>query len=383
MLKGKDTVSFEDHWPSLRPTVLKLLKQESVSKAEWQDLFYGVHLICLWVDKGGSKIYESLQEDISAYIKQAQINILAQREEQALINAYIIEWRKFFTQSNYLPSPFRQLELSKQQISSSNNSQGPSNSSNATVTSSGVAASSSAANSSNSTGGSSSSAKNASHGEILVRELMLNLWNEGIFKDITYRLQESAMKLVQAERIGDAFDSQLVIGVRDSYVNLCSNQEDRLMIYRENFEAAYIKTTADFYRLKAHEQLQAHGVQAFMRYADTKLREEEARAQRYLEPSSFDGLKAACVSVLVNDPLPTLLAECTPLIRLGDTERLQLMFRLLDRVNDGVEPMLNDLGKFLTHSSYPLVQLIEIHSISQKLTSCRMVCKIWYRLLTS
>lgn len=342
MLKGKDTVSFEDHWPSLRPTVLKLLKQESVSKTEWQDLFYGVHLICLWVEKGGSKIYESLQEDISAYIKQAQVNILAQREEQALINAYIIEWRKFFTQSNYLPSPFRQLEIYKNAVSSNSN-QGPSNSSNSTATSGLGAASSSASNASGS-GGGSSSQKNASHGETLVRELMLNLWNEGIFKDITYRLQESAMKLVQAERIGDAFDSQLVIGVRDSYVNLCSNQEDRLMIYRENFEAAYIKTTADFYRLKAHEQLQAHGVQSFMRYADTKLREEEARAQRYLEPSSFDGLKAACVAVLVKDPLPTLLAECTPLIKSGDTDRLQLMFRLLDRVVDGVEPMLNDLG---------------------------------------
>lgn len=319
---------------------MKLLKQESVTKAEWQDLFYGVHLICLWVDKGGSKIYESLQEDISAYIKQAQVNIMAQREEQALINAYIVEWRKFFTQSNYLPSPFRQLELSKHNLSSI--SQG--NSSNSTAASAGGGASSSSGIN-NSTSGSSLSQKNSSHGETLVRELMLNLWNDGIFKDITYRLQESAMKLVQAERIGDAFDSQLVIGVRDSYVNLCSNQEDRLMIYRENFETAYIKTTADFYRLKAHEQLQANGVQAFMRYADVKLREEEARAQRYLEPSSFDGLKAACVAVLVKDPLPTLLAECTPLIKSGDTDRLQLMFRLLDRVSDGVEPMLRDLGK--------------------------------------
>ncbi len=29
--------------------------------------------------------------------------------------------------------------------------------------------------------------------------------------------QNSAMKLVQAERNGESFDSQLVIGVRDSY----------------------------------------------------------------------------------------------------------------------------------------------------------------------
>lgn len=44
------------------------------------------------------------------------------------------------------------------------------------------------------------------------------------------------MKLVHAERNGEAFDSQLVIGVRESYVNLCSNSVDKLQIYRDNFE---------------------------------------------------------------------------------------------------------------------------------------------------
>lgn len=345
MLRGKDTVTFEERWPLLRPTVLKLLEQKSVSKTEWHDLFYGVHLICLWDEKDRTRIYECLQDDITAYIKEAQTNILAQREEQALINAYIVEWRKFFTQSNYLPLPFRQLELSKAQSASCLQNANSSNSTAISVSgaslSSSASGASAAANSSS--GSSSSSQKNCTQGEALVRELMLNLWNVGIFRDITARLQESAMKLVQAERNGDAFDSQLVIGVRDSYVNLCSNQQDKLLIYRENFEAAYLKTTADFYRLKAHEQLQANGVQSFMRYADTKLREEEARAQRYLEPSSFDALKAACVSVLVQDTLPTLLAECTPLIKASDIERLQLMFRLLDRVALGVDPMLNDL----------------------------------------
>lgn len=41
---------------------------------------------------------------------------------------------------------------------------------------------------------------------------MLDSWNESIFSDIKHRLQESAMKLVHAERNGEAFDSQLVIG---------------------------------------------------------------------------------------------------------------------------------------------------------------------------
>lgn len=48
-------------------------------------------------------------------------------------------------------------------------------------------------------------------------QLMLETWNGSIFSDIKYRLQDCAMKLLQAERNGKVFDSQLVIGVRESY----------------------------------------------------------------------------------------------------------------------------------------------------------------------
>lgn len=46
---------------------------------------------------------------------------------------------------------------------------------------------------------------------------MLDSWNQSIFNDIKQRLQDSAMKLVRTERNGEKFDSQLVIGVRESY----------------------------------------------------------------------------------------------------------------------------------------------------------------------
>jgi hypothetical protein len=38
--------------------------------------------------------------------------VLSHQEDQALLKAYIAEWRKFFTQCDYLPTPFRQLESS-------------------------------------------------------------------------------------------------------------------------------------------------------------------------------------------------------------------------------------------------------------------------------
>lgn len=54
-------------------------------------------------------------------------------------------------------------------------------------------------------------------------QLMLDTWNESIFSNIKNRLQDSAMKLVHAERLGEAFDSQLVIGVRESYGTSCTH----------------------------------------------------------------------------------------------------------------------------------------------------------------
>ena len=42
---------FEDKWPSMRPTILKLLRQEAVTRSEWHDLFWLVHSVCLWDDK--------------------------------------------------------------------------------------------------------------------------------------------------------------------------------------------------------------------------------------------------------------------------------------------------------------------------------------------
>ncbi|CAH1402829.1 unnamed protein product [Nezara viridula] len=308
MLKDKGQLTFEDQWPSMRPTILKLLQQEPVTQNEWHGIFYSVHVVCLWDEKGPPKVKDALKDDIMDFIKRAQQRVLSHQDDQALLKAYIAEWRKFFTQCDYLPTPFRQLETAL-------------------------------------AGKSMSANKKPQNEESIVRKLMLDSWNQSIFNDIKQRLQDSAMKLVHAERNGEAFDSQLVIGVRESYVNLCSNPEDKLQIYRENFEKAYIDATESFYKMKAPQYLQANGVQNYMKYADAKLREEELRAQKYLEPcsGSVQALTDCCVNVLVSTFRNTILAECAEMIKSNETEKLQLMFKLMDRVPDGIAPMLKDL----------------------------------------
>jgi len=60
---------------------------------------------------------------------------------------------------------------------------------------------------------------------------MLDSWNQSIFNEIKQRLQDSAMKLVYLERNGEAFDSQLVIGVRESYGGYAYNFVKSKLMY--------------------------------------------------------------------------------------------------------------------------------------------------------
>ena len=64
------------------------------------------------------------------------------------------------------------------------------------------------------------------------------------------------------------------------------------IVFRENFERAYIEATEQFYNVKAPQQLaleadgEKAGVFGYMKWAEAKLREEEQRALKYLETST-------------------------------------------------------------------------------------------------
>jgi cullin-5 len=82
LFQDKGQLLFEDKWPAMRPIILKLLQQEHVTKCEWHDLFYWVHLVCLWDEKGPLKVKEALKDDIMDFIKKAQqvINLILAAE---------------------------------------------------------------------------------------------------------------------------------------------------------------------------------------------------------------------------------------------------------------------------------------------------------------
>ncbi|RNA29773.1 cullin-5 [Brachionus plicatilis] len=307
--------SFEAKWPLIQPILIKLLNQEPIKKYEWFNLFSDVHTMCLWDESCVPKLRKELETNIVDFICSIQDQIKRHEDDQALLRAYIGAWSKFLDQSNYLPHPFSSMEATNAKSNSSMNSL-------------------------------SQRKTPESH----VRKLMLDAWYSSIFSLIKQRLQTGVMKIVYSERIGEPFDSQLVVGIRESFVYLSSDPDDRLRIYKDNFEKAYIDSMIEFYNKYALQFITENGIINYLTYADSKLKEEEKRAQKYLETgkgsNSLELHRQACIEVLISKYQELIYAECNNLINNNDIKNLKYMFELMDRIPN-VEPLLADLETYI------------------------------------
>ncbi|CAK5025094.1 unnamed protein product [Meloidogyne enterolobii] len=84
-----------------------------------------------------------------------------------------------------------------------------------------------------------------------------------------------------------------------------------------------------------------------MVYVDEKLVEEEERAKKYLDGET-DGkskgkLMEKCVQVLIINYQDQILAEAPGLIKSGQIDRLQILYRLINRTLDGIPTLLDAL----------------------------------------
>lgn len=331
ILDSQEKGSFDSKWSMIRPLIIRLLKQENIHRNEWIDLFTDIHSMCLWNEDCIPRIKHELELNILIFIRSVQEQISKHQDDEVLLRTYIYEWSKFLDQSNYLPHPFLSMEPNSK---SKRNSMANSTASQLQQQQQKIA-------------------------DNHVRKLMLDTWSKSIFSEIKYRLQSSAMKIVYSERIGEPFDSLLVIGVRESYVNLCSDPEDKLKIYKENFERAYLESEIEFYNKHAQDYIHENGIIKYLRYAELKLKEEEKRAMKYLEVSkestSLELHRKTSIDVLVTKYQDLMIAESKNLIQTEDINNLNILFKLLDKIPN-VDSLLSDLEEYIMNDGLMIMK---------------------------
>ena len=315
LLNKQQESKLTNMWLEIVPWLRKLLRQQRVPRQEWQDLFSKVTKVLLWDEDAPQCMLKSIEDEIEIAINEAKDRILVNRDDDRdLLRAYTKEWDIFFYQCGIAYKPFKRLDevLSQKVIS-----------------------------------GVTAKAKNEK--DSIVRKLMLDIWHKNIFSDIKECLQNSAMKLVEEERNGELSDAQLVIAVRESFVNLCSDKTKPLKIYSSYFDEPYREASKQFYDKVSQEYETNNGIVNYMSWADAKLSEEQMRAERYLEThENVTTLMGDLVGVLVQKYKTQILDECAGMIERNETEKLALMFSLVDRVDGSVNRVLEGLEAHIT-----------------------------------
>lgn len=280
---------FDKQWPTIQILLHRLLNNQTINKAEWQDLFCDVYKICSWDPKGSEKLLRAIRDAITSMLRDTKPE-LVEIESCQLLREYYTHWTEFSQHCHRLPIAFQQLDsATRNVIFHSGHNNNVFNHTNKLVF--------------------------RKRGESTVRTLMVKLWNDIILQSVEARLVPSALKLIQAERNGDIIDPQLIVCLKESFTSVDDlHVNNYVTVWMEHFEDNYKSDTLIYYNSKAREIIRKSGTLDYISWASSKLAEEETRAKLYIRATSVPSLYKLMVETLVLDYVEDLLETAQKLI---------------------------------------------------------------------
>ncbi|KAK3319257.1 Cullin [Apodospora peruviana] len=262
----------------------------------------GAHLL-------GEDLYKKLTEYLTAHLKQLVVESRAHTDE-ALLAFYIREWHRYTVAAKYIHHLFRylnrhwvkrEMDEGKKQVYD-------------------------------------------------VYTLHLVRWRDVLFAEVSGKVMDAVLKLVEKQRNGETIEYNQIKQVVDSFVSLGLDEGDStkitLDVYRFHFERPFLDATKAFYQNESKQFVAENSVVEYMKKAEARLDEEEERVKMYLHPDIGIPLKKACNQVLIAEHSAILRDEFQVLLDNDREEDMARMYSLLSRIPDGLEPLR---AKFEAH----------------------------------
>ncbi|KAH6895346.1 Cullin [Thelonectria olida] len=183
-----------------------------------------------------------------------------------------------------------------------------------------------------------------------VYTLHLVQWRRVLFEQVSSKVMDAVLKLVEKQRNGETIEHSQIKQVVDSFVSLGLDEADpsksTLDVYRFHFERPFLAATKDFYLAESKQFVAENSVVEYMKKAETRLAEEEERVNMYLHQDIAIPLKKTCNQALIADHSALLREEFQVLLDNDREEDMARMYNLLSRIPEGLEPLRS---RFETH----------------------------------
>ncbi|KAF4525029.1 hypothetical protein B566_EDAN016006 [Ephemera danica] len=210
-----------------------------------------------------------------------------------------------------------------------------------------------------------------------------NVYNLGlsIFRDQVVRysvigdsLRATLLELVARERRGEVVDR---IAIRNACSMLMILGIDSRNVYEEDFERPFLQQSAEFYKLESQKFLAENSASVYIKKVEARIQEEVDRAQHYLDQSTEPRIVDVVETELIKKHMRTIVEETIrkfgislPVVSFlqmensgvvhmlmhNKTEDLACMYKLFNRLRDGLKTIADCVSKYLREQGKGLVQ---------------------------
>lgn len=196
-----------------------------------------------------------------------------------------------------------------------------------------------------------------------VYTLHLVQWRQVLFSQVSVKVMDAVLKLVEKQRNGETIEHGQIKQVVDSFVSLGLDEADpsksTLDVYRYHFEKPFLEATKEFYQAESKQFVAENSVVEYMKKAETRLTEEEERVNMYLHQDIAISLKKTCNQALIADHAGLLRDEFQILLDNDREDDMARMYNLLARIPSGLDPLRTKFENHVRRAGLAAVQKVQ------------------------